>query len=57
MLNCRLGEWPMKYLGIPISNKRLGVQAFADLGDKMKKRLDPWKCKHLSFGSHQFLLI
>lgn len=47
----------MKYLGIPISNKRLGVQAFADLGDKMKKRLDPWKWKHLSFGSHQFLLI
>lgn len=55
MLNCRLGEWPMRYLGIPISENRLGIQAFAGLGDKMSKRLDPWKGKHLSSGGRLVL--
>jgi len=41
MLNCSLGEWPMKYLSIPISPNRLGISAFAGLGGKMEKRLDP----------------
>jgi hypothetical protein len=60
MLNCKLGEWPMKYLGIPISEQRLGINAFSGLKDKMRKRLDPWKGKHLSSGgqtdSNQLLL-
>ena len=48
MLNCGLGEWPMKYLGIPVSPSRLGIADLRGLGDKMKKKLDPWKGKHLS---------
>jgi hypothetical protein len=55
MLNCKLGEWPMKYLGIPISEQRLGVNAFSGLKDKMRKRLDPWKRKHLSSGGKLIL--
>jgi hypothetical protein len=35
MLNCRLGDW------LPVSDGRLGVQAFTGLLDKMRKRLDP----------------
>jgi len=37
MLNCSLGEWPMKYLSIPISPNRLGISAFAGLGEKWRK--------------------
>lgn len=48
MLNCKLGELPMKYLGIPISDN--GVSAFSDIYNKMRKRLDPWKGKSLSSG-------
>ena len=40
MLNCRLGDWPIKYLGIPISDSKLGVSAFSELLNKMRKRLD-----------------
>jgi hypothetical protein len=51
MLNCKLGCWPMRYLGIPISEQRLGIAAFSGVKDKMRKRLDPWKGKHLSSGA------
>ena len=43
MLNCRLGELPMKYLGIPVSDMVLCIGAFQGILNKMIKRLDPWK--------------
>jgi hypothetical protein len=55
MLNCKLGSWPMKYLGIPISDQRLGVAAFLGIKDKMRKKLDPWKGKCLSSGGKLIL--
>jgi hypothetical protein len=50
MLNYNLGSWPMKYLGIPISDQRLGVAAFLVIKHKMRKKLDPRKGKCLSSG-------
>lgn len=41
MLNCKLGAWPMRYLGIPLSKHTLGSVAFAGLKEKMSRRLDP----------------
>ena len=55
MLNCRLEEWPMKYLGIPISTNRLDIQAFSGIVDKMRNMLDPWKGKNLSSGGRLIL--
>ena len=55
MLNCRFGEWPMKYLGPPISEHRVGSTSFAGLVDKMRKRLDPWKGRNLSLGGRLIL--
>jgi hypothetical protein len=52
MLNCKLGGWPLRYLGIPISDNRLGISAFYGIRDKMRKRLDPWKGKHMSSGGN-----
>ncbi|RLN34680.1 putative retroelement [Panicum miliaceum] len=49
-LNCKLGSLPMKYLGIPVSDAHLGTTAFGGLFEKMNKRLEPWKGKHLSSG-------
>jgi hypothetical protein len=40
MLNYKLGELPVKYLGIPISNKVLGIGTFQGLINRMFKRLD-----------------
>ncbi|RLN23448.1 hypothetical protein C2845_PM07G29970 [Panicum miliaceum] len=55
MLNCKLGTFPMKYLGIPISENRLGSLAFSGLKEKMGRRLDPWKGKFLSSGGKLIL--
>jgi hypothetical protein len=41
MLNCQLGELPMKYLGIPLNDSSLGMGAFSGVVDKVAKRVPP----------------
>ena len=48
-LNCKVGHLPMTYLGFPISAKNLGLAALGVV-EKMRKKLLPWKRKHLSSG-------
>jgi hypothetical protein len=55
MLNCQLGELPMKYLGIPLNDTSLGMGAFSDLVDKVVKRIPPWKGKNSSLGGRLIL--
>lgn len=55
MLNCVLGNLPLKYLGIPVFDHHSGVGAFSPILQKMIKRLDPWKKKHLTSGGRQIL--
>lgn len=50
MLNCVLGVFPMKYLGIPVSYKHLNMSSFEPLTQKLTKRLDPWIGKMLTSG-------
>jgi hypothetical protein len=54
-LNCVLSELPLKYLGIPISDKHLNMNAFLPLTQKMIKRLDPRKGGFLTSGGRQIL--
>lgn len=49
-LNCKIGQLPMTYLGIPISDKALGISAFKPVVEKMRKKLQPWKGKNLTSG-------
>lgn len=46
ILNCRLGELPVKYLGI---------LAFQGVPSRMFKRLDPWKGKFMTSGGKLIL--
>ena len=55
MLNCTLGAWPMKYLGIPIADYKLRSTAFDNIKQKLVRRLDPWKGKYLSSGGRLVL--
>jgi hypothetical protein len=43
MLNCKLGQFPMKYLGLPVSNKELRVLDWDFLPQKVGHRVDPWQ--------------
>jgi hypothetical protein len=48
LLNCRLGKFPMKYLGLPVSDAPLRVADWGFLPDKVGHRVDPWQGLFLS---------
>ena len=50
MLNCKVSELPIKYLGFPIHYKNLPAKAFRELVEKMRHKMQPWKGKNLSYG-------
>jgi hypothetical protein len=41
-LNCKLWAYPMHYLGLPVSDKRLSVADWLFLTEKVGHRVDPW---------------
>jgi hypothetical protein len=57
MLNCQLGELPIKYLGIPISDSKLGKVALQGIPVKIARRITPWKGKNMSSGGGSFCQI
>ncbi|KAF5815287.1 putative RNA-directed DNA polymerase [Helianthus annuus] len=50
VLPFRVGVFPMKYLGIPLSSKRLYQKDCKVLIDRVKGRINDWKVKFLSFA-------
>jgi hypothetical protein len=50
MLNCALGSLPLKYPEISVPDGWLNSQMYTPILEKMRKRLDPWKGKYLSWG-------
>lgn len=55
-LPLRMGIFPIRYLGVPLSPTCLRVADFAPLIDKMKLRIHNWKTKFLSFGGRKQLI-
>jgi hypothetical protein len=55
MLNCQVGSLPMVYLGIPVSDKKLGKGVFIGVIEKIAKRVPPWKGKLMSSGARLIL--
>ncbi|XP_018460019.2 uncharacterized protein LOC108830945 [Raphanus sativus] len=50
------GSLPVKYLGLPLSPKRLRCDDYQPLIDKIKARVSSWTARHLSFAG-RFVLI
>lgn len=57
ILNCAIGSWPIKYLGVPVSGSRLHILDWLPLDGKLLKRLDGWKGSVLSIGGRLTLLM
>ena len=51
-----LGTLPFRYLGVPLSSKRLSIAKCEQLDDKMTKRISSWQCKHLSYAARLQLI-
>jgi hypothetical protein len=43
LLNCKLVDFPITYMGLPVSNKRLRVSDWKFLSGKVGHRVDPWQ--------------
>ena len=41
MLNCKLGDLPMKYLGISVSDRHLSMGAFLPISQKNDQKIRP----------------
>ncbi|GKV19478.1 hypothetical protein SLEP1_g29737 [Rubroshorea leprosula] len=55
-LCCREGEFPFKYLGIPIGGNHRKLAMWQPLVDTCKKKLASWRGRHLSFGGRITLI-
>jgi hypothetical protein len=42
ILNCATGEWPIKYLGVPVTGSKLHIIDWLPLDEKMLRTLDGW---------------
>ena len=42
-LNCRLGSFPMTYLGMPLSDARLLEKDLRPIVAKLQPRTEPWQ--------------
>lgn len=55
-LNCKLGTFPMKYLGLPVSEYKITKAQLKFASDKIEKILGTWQCEYLSSGGKSTLI-
>ncbi|GJY99208.1 hypothetical protein Tco_0516638 [Tanacetum coccineum] len=46
----KFGKLPMKYLGVPLLAKRLGINDCKEIIDNVTRRINSWRNKKLSYG-------
>jgi hypothetical protein len=56
IFGCRSGDFPLKYLGIPIHYRKLSNSDWKRVEERFEKRLNSWKGKHLSIGGKLTLI-
>ena len=55
MLNCKLGAFPFTYLGLPISDRKLSVEQWNFLVNKLAAKVEVWMGRLLSSGGRLIL--
>lgn len=56
LVNCQVGIFPMKSLGVPVSPSKLHVADWITLEEKFDKRLEVWKGSCLSMAGRITLI-
>jgi hypothetical protein len=57
LFSCGIDSFPLKYLGIPMTHRRLRNNEWHCVIDSFEKRLATWKGKLLSSGGRLVLII
>ncbi|GJW34582.1 RNA-directed DNA polymerase, eukaryota, reverse transcriptase zinc-binding domain protein [Tanacetum coccineum] len=52
----KIGKLPVKYLGVPLMDKKIGVKDCKSLVDKVRQKLGDWKNKSLSYAGRGQLI-
>jgi hypothetical protein len=55
-MGCKAGSFPIKYLGLPLSNKKLAKEHYRELIHRVQKKLANWKASLLSSGGRLTLI-
>jgi hypothetical protein len=55
LLNCKEGEFPFKYLGFPISDKKLTIADLEPVVATVGSRVDPWQGRFMSSAARLIL--
>ena len=56
IFGCHLGQFLIRYLGIPIHYRRLTIAEWKHVEERLEKRLASWKAKLLSYGGRLVLI-
>ena len=56
LFGCKEGEFPFKYLGIPMHHRKIQNKDWIELEERFQKKLCSWKGKHLSVGGRLVLI-
>lgn len=56
LFNCQIGQFPIKYLGVPVSPSKLHVADWATLKERNGKELDVWKGGLMSIAGRVTLI-
>jgi hypothetical protein len=55
-LNCRRGELPFNYLGLPVGASPRRMSTWEPMIEKIRRSLNTWGNKHISFGGRLVLI-
>ena len=53
---CPIGEFPAKYLGLPLSIRKITASSLQPFVERLEKRLSPWWASMLSRGERLALI-
>ena len=56
LFGCNAGEYPFRYLGIPMHHRQLLNSEWHKVEERFEKKLSCWKAKYLSYGGRLVLL-
>jgi hypothetical protein len=56
LFGCNIGQYPFRYLGIPMHHRQLLNNDKWKVEERFEKKLTCWKAKHFSYGGRLVLL-